>query len=138
MERFETVIRVYNRADGPVEAAEKPGELFDTSRMENGMTLDCRLDGSDLFGPSVSERSGPAREYLTVFRILNNGEDALDAGERAGEIIDIFRADTSTAVSCSPTRCLSGSGLPAEDRSGGKNRGEKGSIREMPVLEPVF
>ena len=44
--------------------------------------------------------------YETIIHIINYGEDSFDAGERAGEIIDISKNVGEILISCEPTRVL--------------------------------
>ena len=137
MKRFETVIRIYNRGRDPLEAAEKAGEVFDTSMMDHGMTLICE---PAVRTRSVKGRTGVAKgenEFVTVFRIQNEGEDTFDAGERAGEIVDMSKIDDMTDIYCLPTRCLRGEICHAEERYCGG--GYDGSFRgkDMPLMAPA-
>ena len=42
-------------------------------------------------------------KYETVIRIINDGDDRFDAGERAGEIINSLRITGDMILSCEPT-----------------------------------
>ena len=44
------------------------------------------------------------RQYETVLHIINYGEDAFDAGEKAGNVIDMSRYSEEILISCEPTR----------------------------------
>jgi hypothetical protein len=92
MKNYETTIRVYNQGDDPYDAGEKAGNIFDVSRMEDGMYFSCE--------PTVHAGG----MYLTVFNITSEGHDPFDAGERAGDIIDGSKVDSSMYLSCDPTR----------------------------------
>jgi len=42
--------------------------------------------------------------YVTILRIYSEGVDEFDAGEKAGEIIDIDKIEKDVIVECEPTR----------------------------------
>jgi hypothetical protein len=44
------------------------------------------------------------RKYETVLRIINYGEDAFDAGEKAGNVINMTGYGEEILISCEPTR----------------------------------
>ncbi len=44
--------------------------------------------------------------YETVISIVTEGDDAFEAGERVGELIDINRMDSSMTISCKPTTLI--------------------------------
>jgi hypothetical protein len=92
MKSYETTIRVYNQGADPYDAGEKAGNIFDVSRMEDGMYFSC--------APTVYVGD----LYLTVFNITNEGHDPFDAGEKAGDIIDGSKVDQNMYLSCDPTQ----------------------------------
>lgn len=42
--------------------------------------------------------------YETIIHIITEGTDALDAGEKAGELIDISKMESGMSVNCEPTK----------------------------------
>lgn len=44
------------------------------------------------------------KRYETVLHIVNYGDDRFDAGERAGDLIDLTKFAGEIFISCEPTR----------------------------------
>ena len=43
------------------------------------------------------------QQYETIIRIITNGNDAFDAGDKAGELIDVLKIQPDMDIICEPT-----------------------------------
>jgi len=46
------------------------------------------------------------REYETIIHIITKGKDEYDAGEKAGQLIDLGLLEPNMVISCEPTRSV--------------------------------
>ena len=45
--------------------------------------------------------------YETVIHVITDGEDDFDAGERAGELVNVSKLKNDMVISCEPTHLIS-------------------------------
>ncbi len=101
MEKYETTVHVITKGENAFDAGEMAGRLIDIERMVEDMVVSCEPTC-----PVIPWRGKKARvkKYETTVHIITEGENAFDAGERAGELVDIRKMVTNMVVSCEPTR----------------------------------
>jgi len=112
MKKYETVIKVMQKAFNKTEAEEKAGVLFGSSKMKTNTVLNH--EKTQLLSICV-QNNCIIKKYETTVRVLNEACDELEAGERAGYLIDIERMLPDTTISCDPTKIITEKESPCED-----------------------
>ncbi|MBL7157037.1 MAG: hypothetical protein ISS92_02615 [Candidatus Omnitrophica bacterium] len=112
MKKYETVIKVMQKAFNKTEAEEKAGVLFGSSKMETNTVLSH--EKTQLLSVCI-QNNCVIKKYETTVRVLNEACDELEAGEKAGYLVDIERMLPDTTISCDPTK------MAAEKESPCKN-----------------
>ena len=101
MEKYETVIHIVTEGKDSFDAGEKAGQLVDIGRMFEDIIVSCEPTRAALGWPPEKRTN---RKFETVIHIVTEGEDAFDAGEIAGELLDVKSMANDMFVSCEPTR----------------------------------
>ena len=100
MKKYSTKIHVITQGENEIEAQERAGKIFNIERMLPDMVISC--------GPSrpvvpYGQKRALQNKFKSIVCVTSEGIDGFEAGEKAGELIDLGRMDIDMMVSCEPT-----------------------------------